>query len=130
MIQIVPITALYASLFGLLLIALSLRVVAQRRASNVGLGDQGVEPLSLAIRAQANLVEYVPMTLILLLLLELNGGREWVLHALGSALLVARLLHAWGLSHSQGVSFGRFYGTLVTWLVLVSAAVLNIASLF
>ncbi len=37
-------------------------------------------------------------------------------------LLLARVLHAAGLSRSGGYSFGRFWGTALTWLVLLLMA--------
>ena len=122
MIQLVPITALYASLCAILIIGLAFNVVGLRREKKVGLGDQDVEALARAIRSHGNAIEYVPIALLLILVLELNGIRAQLLHTLGGALFVARVLHAWGLSHSGSRSFGRFYGTLITWMVILGAA--------
>ncbi len=118
----IPVTALYAALLGLLAIGLAARVVILRRRLRVGVGDGGHETMALAIRAHANLVEYAPLALLLLLVLEFSGARDALLHALGVALLAGRLLHAWGLSHKTGISFGRFYGTALTWAMIVVAA--------
>ena len=41
-------------------------------------------------------------------------------------LLVSRMAHAWGLSHSSGTSRGRFLGSLFTWLLLVTMALFAI----
>lgn len=116
----ISITALYAALIGILSLSLAARVSVLRRRLHVGVGDGGHQQLALAIRVHANLLEYAPMALLLLLLLELAGARAMLLHALGAALLLGRLLHAWGLSHSSGVSFGRFYGTALTWLMMIA----------
>ena len=126
MIQLVPITALYASLCAILVIALAFNVVGQRRKNKVGFGDQDVEPLALAIRSHGNAIEYIPIALLLILVLELNGARAPLLHGLGGALVIGRLLHAWGLSHSGGVSFARLSGTLITWMVILGAATTNL----
>jgi uncharacterized membrane protein YecN with MAPEG domain len=126
MIKFVPISAAYAGILALLFLALCFQVIKLRRQFSVGIGDGGQEPLICAIRAQANFNEYVPYCILLLVLLELNGATAVVIHALGSALVVARALHAWGLSHSPHRSFGRYYGTLVTWIVLLAGAVLNL----
>ena len=42
-----------------------------------------------------------------------------LLHALGLTLLLARLLHGVALSFTGAWKFGRFYGTLLTFLVLL-----------
>ncbi len=78
------------------------------------------------MRAHANFIEYVPMALILLGLLELSGlGATWLWIA-GGTLLLGRVLHAVGLSRSSGVSFGRFWGILLTWASLVFMAGMGI----
>lgn len=55
-------------------------------------------------------------------MLELNHAPFWAVHLAGATLIVGRLLHAWGLSHTSGTSFGRFTGTVLTWLVLLVGA--------
>jgi uncharacterized membrane protein YecN with MAPEG domain len=121
-----PITALYAGLLGILMLILALRVVAVRRATSIGLGDGGDALLFSRIRIHGNAAEYVPLALILMLILELNGGSARWLHVLGVALLVGRLAHAQGLSQTTGVSAGRFVGNVLTWSVIMIAAVENI----
>jgi len=115
-----PVTALYAGVFGLLLIALSANVVLARRRYRVRLGVGTEEGMQQAVRVQGNFIEYVPFALLLLLFCELAGlGAAW-LHAAGIALLLCRVIHAWGLSSSPGRTSGRFYGTAGTWLVLLA----------
>mgnify|MGYP002713246440 CR=1 FL=1 len=114
------ITGLYAALLALLALWLAARVVWRRNKARVGIGNGGDQDLAMRRRAHGNLLEYAPLALILLLLLELDHMTVWVLHLLGIVLVVARLLHAWGLSHSAGTSFGRFAGTLLTWLVMLT----------
>ncbi|MFC4727082.1 MAPEG family protein [Coralloluteibacterium thermophilus] len=120
-------TLLFASLHALLLLALSLRVSLRRRSAGIGLGSGGDDALARRIRAQANFVEYVPLALLLIGLLELSGlARAWLV-LLGSLLLAGRLLHAWGLERSAGVSAGRALGMLLTWGVLAGAAAAGLA---
>ena len=126
MIELVPVTSVYAGLLAILVVYLSFRVAMMRRAGKIGLGDGGSKALAQAIRVQGNAVEYIPLALLLMLLLELNGAQAAMLHALGGALVLGRVLHAWGLSSSAGVSIGRLYGTMLTWVVMLSAGVLNI----
>ncbi|MBX3704218.1 MAG: MAPEG family protein [Steroidobacteraceae bacterium] len=109
----------YAALCGLLLIALSAQVVLARRRYRVGLGAGNEAGMEQAMRVQANFAEYVPLAVVLLVLAELSGLPEAAVHVAGIALLASRVMHAWGLSHSAGRSFGRFYGTAGTWLVVL-----------
>ncbi len=121
-----PITALYAGLLGLLMMVFAFRVVAVRRATAIGLGDGGNALLFSRIRIHGNAAEYVPLALLLMLLLELNGTSFRELHVMGLALLVGRLAHAQGLSFSEGVSPGRLVGNVLTWAVILVAAVQNV----
>ncbi|HTO69394.1 MAG TPA: MAPEG family protein [Myxococcota bacterium] len=121
-----PITALWAGLLGLLMLFLATRVVQLRASQNIIFGDGGNAVMLQRIRVHGNFTEYVPMILLLMLLLELNGASALLLHVLGGGLFVARLLHAFGLSQSTGTTFGRFVGAVATFVLLLSASVLAI----
>ncbi len=115
------ITGLYAALTALLVVGMGYRIASLRIRNRVGLGDGGVPALQQAIRAHANLVEYAPLALLLLLAAELsNAAPVAMLHVAGALLVLARLAHAVGLSQNPNRSKGRFYGTVTTWLVLVA----------
>lgn len=118
------ITPLYAAVAALMLIALSARVIGMRRRRRVSIGDGEDEILALRIRAHGNFIEYVPMALVLLLLLELGGASAWLLHGLGIALLAGRLVHAWSLGAHNGT--GRIIGMGLTFGVLAVAAIRNL----
>jgi uncharacterized protein len=122
--SMVPVTSLYAALAVLLVLVLVARVVQRRRAARIGLGDGGDAELARRIRAHANAIETLPLGLLLLALLELGGTAVLLLHALGATLLIGRILHAWGISGTAGVSFGRFHGMLLTLLALLAMALL------
>jgi uncharacterized membrane protein YecN with MAPEG domain len=109
---------LYTALLGLLLIALSVNVVLARRRYRVRLGVGTEDGMQQAVRVQANFAEYVPLAAVLLVLSELTDMPLVAVHVAGIVLVTSRLLHAWGLSHSPGRTFGRFYGTAGTWLVI------------
>ncbi|QDO97027.1 hypothetical protein FNB15_06960 [Ferrovibrio terrae] len=112
------VTPLYAALCGLLLLVLGLVVVRLRRKHAVLTGDGGNADLARAMRVQANFVEYVPLTLLLLFMLEMSRQPVWALHLLGAALFIGRLLHAWGYLLTPRLSFGRALGIGLTWIVL------------
>ncbi|WP_416897527.1 MAG: MAPEG family protein [Minwuia sp.] len=110
-----PVTMLYAGLIGLLLLVLSVRVIALRRGPDgPSLGDGGNPDMARRIRAQGNLVEYAPIGLILLGLLEMNGQPVWAIHVLGIALVLGRVMHGWALSQPKGSVAGRVGGMVLT----------------
>lgn len=127
----VQITALYAGLCALLVIALAFKVVKFRRGKKVGLGTGGDKEGEILVRAHANAIEYIPLALILMLIAEIDGLSAVWLHCLGGVLVIARMLHAFGLIAGKGgYHSGRFTGTSLTWLVIIILAVINIYSAF
>ncbi|GAB2515892.1 MAPEG family protein [Lysobacter humi (ex Lee et al. 2017)] len=122
------VTLLIAGLHGLLLLALLWPIVRVRRGRKIGLGDGGDPELLRRIRVHANFIENVPFALVLLALLELGGLAKVAVAALGLVLLGARLAHAAGLGASAGYSKGRFWGTLLTWIVVLVGSLLAILS--
>ncbi|MCC6708672.1 MAG: MAPEG family protein [Gammaproteobacteria bacterium] len=118
------ISMITAGLLGLLLIALSAYVIAGRVKFKIDLGDGDNPAMIQRIRAQANFVEYVPLALILLMLVEYASiGPRWLTMAMGGALVAGRVLHAQGLIASSGATAGRFIGTNLTALVIVSGSI-------
>ena len=120
------VTPLYAALLALWFVVLSLRVVQRRRAAKVSLGDGGDALLQRAIRGQANFAEYVPLALLLLLVIELSRFSLYLVHALGIALLVARLLHGYAMAFRSEFRFGRLWGAMITFVILVIEAIVCI----
>jgi uncharacterized protein len=118
------ITAWYASLLALLFVWLAVQVIGLRRAKKVRLGDGGDPQLQAAIRAHGNAAEYVPLSLVLLALLELDGAHWALVHAGGLAVLAGRLLHARGMLAEQLAS--RILGMQVTIYTLIGLAVANL----
>ena len=120
------ITALYASLLALVFLTLSFNIIRLRFKLKVGVGDGGERTLTKAIRVHGNFSEYVPFALILLASYELGGADNLWLHILGSSLLLARILHAIGLSKSIGTTMPRLVGMILTFLVMLILAIENI----
>jgi uncharacterized protein len=117
------ITALYAGLLGLVSLGVSFPAGSLRGKLGVSIGDGGNKDLLLAMRRHANFVEYVPLALILIALLELNGVAARTLHILGAVLVVARLAHAFGIKAESMKSLGRIVGAGGTLLVTAVASV-------
>ena len=124
------ITGLYVSLGVLLVLILAVRVVQRRWTTRIGIGDGDDQELRKRIRAHGNAVEYLPIGLLALLLLDLDGTTPLVLHTCGIALLVARIAHAFGLSRTGGTSPERFFGIALTLLTLSAMAVLLLLQQF
>ncbi|MZR62116.1 MAPEG family protein [Alcanivorax sp. DP30] len=119
-----PITAIYAALSGFLIIALAANVVRFRLGKHVSLGDGGHKDGNRAIRAHGNTVEYVPMALILMALLELNGGGDTALHIYGLLLVGGRILYAYGLLFPKpSANLPRQIGVVTSWIVIVATGV-------
>ncbi|HEY6334565.1 MAG TPA: MAPEG family protein [Alphaproteobacteria bacterium] len=124
------ITTFYAGLNGLILLILAFRVGRARARTKILIGTGGDAELERAIRAHANAAEYVPIVLILIGALELSGASHLLLHGLGIALTLGRVLHGWGLSHASGLSLGRQAGAMLTGIARAVASVAAIVAGF
>lgn len=119
----VPISGLYAALQAFVAVALIAPVGRLRAKYDVSIHAGGHPDLDVAIRRHANWAEHVPFALLLIALLELNGGSAGLLHGLGGGLLVARILHPIGLKAETMRSPLRGIGALGTLLVSAIAAI-------
>lgn len=124
------VTAIYAALLGLMLLVLKFRVIAARRRLLVDVLDGGERDVTRRMRVHGNFAEHVPMALILMAVVELNGAEAWNIHSLGVVLLISRILHAHGLETTPGKSFGRAAGVIGTSAVIISAALLALRQVF
>jgi len=121
------ITALYAGLLALLFLVLSYRTIVYRRGRKVEIGDGGDRELLRRMRVHANFAEYVPFTVVLMGLAEALGLPGLGVHAIGLALLVGRLAHAWGLSQTPHILRLRVIGVAATTLAMLAGAVACLA---
>lgn len=122
--------ALWSGLSILLLVVLSFRTIFTRKRLHVSFGDGGNAELTAASRAFGNAAEYIPPCLVVLVLLALLGFQPVWVHAVGGAMLLGRILHAWGLSRPKQPSFGRMSGMILTQLSLIGGAGALIACAF
>ena len=117
------ITLLYAGLLGLIWMALSFRAGSLRGKTGISIGDGGNPQLLLEMRRQANFVEAVPLLLLIIALLEMNGVGAYVIHAMGAALVIARVAHPMGLQADTMSGLGRVVGAMLTALLMLVASV-------
>jgi uncharacterized protein len=124
------ITPIYAALLALLFIYLSFAVIKQRRANKVSLGDGDVPSLRKAIAVHNNFSQYVPFALLLIAFVELNHSSPYLIHGLGASLLIGRLAHAYGLAQPNQIMKLRQAGIVLTFTVMIIAALMILAQLF
>ena len=117
------VTLLYASLLALWFVILSVRVIRYRGAASISLGDGGNPELQRRIRGHGNFVDYAPLALVLMGLLEFSGADQVSLHVIGGLLLVGRFAHGWALSFTDGNALGRTGGMALTLAAIIIAAV-------
>ncbi|MEL6947388.1 MAG: MAPEG family protein [Pseudomonadota bacterium] len=118
----IPITTTFAALFILMGLALTIRTIGGRRNAGVSVGDGGDETLHRLMRAHSNFIETVPLLLVGMLLIEINGVASWWLVLLGLALLAARISHAIGMEYRYPNIPFRLVGMATTLLVFVLVA--------
>ena len=116
------VTALYAGLLGLLVVALALRVALRRMRGRIAMGDGGDVTMQRAIRGHANAVETIPLGLILIAVSEASGAPDWGLHLIGLMLTLGRALHAWHFCVRGAPLAMRTYGMILTLLALAGAS--------
>lgn len=105
----------------LLTLVLALNVTKFRMSANASVGTGGNPGLERAIRAHGNNIEYVPLALVAMLLLSVQGCSSFLVHGLGAGLLLGRLMHAHGIQQqSQKLPITRVLGNIVTWAVYLT----------
>lgn len=120
----VQITGLYAALFALIYLGLAARIIAVRKRDRVSVGDGANPELERRIRMHGNAAEYGPLLLLLMALCEMQATSVMVIHGLGIALVLGRLLHAVGLAPGDRNLGARMAGMTLTFLGLFVAAMI------
>lgn len=117
------IAPLYIAIFSLVFTLLSFRVIRLRQTARVAIGDGGDKALRRAIRVHGNFAEYVPLALILIFAAESLGMSAVWVHGLCLALLIGRLLHAYGVSQVKESLLFRQLALSINGLVMIIASV-------
>lgn len=89
-----PITSLLAAFFSLMMVALSLQVSIRRMQSRTAFGDGDESVLRRRVRAHGNFVEYMPLALVVIALLEVGGAPATLTGVLALGFATSRILHA------------------------------------
>ncbi len=119
MLQITP---LYTGLLAILFLLLTIAVILRRGAAQVSLlvGDDKL--LIQRVRRHGNFVETVPLALLLLAMLELQGVTAGWVHAAGVTLLLGRVLHPLGIDTERAAHPMRIIGMGLTILMIAGSA--------
>jgi uncharacterized protein len=115
-------TGIYASLLTIVMLILSFKVSWHRFKTGISILHGGDMALAQTIRHHGNMVEYVPMALILMAISEAQGAGTTFLHLVGAVLLVSRIVHPFGLKHDNATNPLRaagHFGTLAAILLSV-----------
>lgn len=116
------ITPIYAAIFALILVFLSLRVIRLRFKLKLAFGDGKDKSLKRAMRVHGNFIEYVPMALLMMYFVELQLNNPTLVHGLGIALLISRCVHIYGVSQLKEIIQIRMVGMFLTFATLITAA--------
>jgi uncharacterized membrane protein YecN with MAPEG domain len=116
---LLEISPLFAALFALVQVPITVAVGYRRVQTNVHFLDGGDTALLRRMRAHANFTETVPMALIAMAAAEYHSAPSWLLLAGGSALVCGRALHYVTLLRS-GFGIGRAVGMVLTLLPILA----------
>ena len=117
-----PITLMYASVFAFFALVLSFKAGSFRGSTGISVlfGEPSNMELAQRVRAHQNFLEYVPIAVIVMGAIELNGGSSMFLYVCGDLLVIARIAHAIGLRHDDMAHKGRFIGAAGTALITLA----------
>ncbi|HWA90897.1 MAG TPA: MAPEG family protein [Rhizomicrobium sp.] len=129
---LLPVTLATAGVLAIVFVLLSIAVSGQRGRSKIGLGtgaeasaalgqEHTAPKLLIAVRRHGHFAEYVPLSLVLLALLELAGTGRNVLLGLAATLIVARLMITAGMGR-PAPNLLRAGGNIVQLLMLLVAS--------
>ncbi len=111
------VSPIYAGLLAVLFFWLSLRV-SLLRLKGLHASEEGRETLHRAVRTQGNASEYIPLGVLLLLFLDLQGAPAVLVHVFGIALVAGRIGHFIGFGRAPGNRVLRQYSMVATYAML------------
>ena len=112
----------YAAILVLIFVFLSARVIQMRASAKIGIGTGNDPAMERRIRVHGNFSEYVPLALLLLTFMEMLHLSRYLIHVLCIVLIVARIVHAIGVTPVQENFPMRVGSVLATFAVLVIAS--------
>lgn len=130
--QLPQITLIVTAVFVLMSIPMAISVGVRRAKTGILLLHGDDEALLRLMRAHGNFIEYVPLAILALAAAEIAGTAPWLVAICGGVLLLARVIHFFGL-RAAADSKGRPIGaglTNATMLVLALAILWQLGMTF
>lgn len=116
---------LYTALLTILYFVISITVIKGRWKHKVSLGSGESNEIIHLVSAHSNFSSYVPFFLICFYLLETSDLNKYILHLLGSAFLLGRILHFASMKNQEQKFKFRKAGMILTlWPMLISSVFL------
>ena len=128
--QLPQITLAVTAVFVLMSIPMAIAVGVRRAKTGILLLHGEDEHLLRLMRAHGNFIEYVPLAILALAGAEISGAPLWLIAVCGGVLVLARVIHFFGL-RAAADSKGRPIGaglTNLTMLVLALAILWQLGS--
>src|SRR5258708_40248235 len=95
----IPVTVrTYSAILVLIFGFLSIRVIQMRGSAKIGIGTGNNPAMERRIRVHGNFAEYVPLALLLVAFMEMQRQPRYMIHTLCIVLIVARIVHAIGVT--------------------------------
>ena len=125
--MILPTALTAAGLAALINLWLAIRCGQVRTKSSISIGDGGDEALIRRMRAHSNFIEFTPIVLILIGLIEYAAGTSTWLWAVMAIYMLGRVAHGIGMDGVGPLAKGRMVGTLITMLTTVGLGLYALA---
>ena len=117
-----PVTSLVAGIFALLIVPLAFQVSLRRIKLKTTFGDADDETLRRRIRAHGNFIEYAPLAVVALGLIEYRGASASFVWWLAGAFVASRVIHALGMLYTSTPTI-RAIAMVVNYFAFISAGI-------
>jgi len=122
----IPVTTLITGLLAVAQVPLTVLVSYMRGRTGIQFLDGGNETLLRRIRAHANFVETVPISLVAMACAELAGASSGVLWRGGVCLLLGRAIHVWAALNTRGWGVPRIVAMVLTFYAMAGFGIVCI----
>ncbi|MFV2056066.1 MAG: MAPEG family protein [Thiohalomonadales bacterium] len=107
--NLLPVTSTIAAILAIIMLPLTIQITLRRMElgkamgdiGGVAFGDGNDELLRRRVCAFSNFMEYAPMCLLLLALIEYNGASPMLTWSIGGLLFVGRIIHALSVLYTR-----------------------------